>query len=225
MRVSVTEGKLGTVGAKAPAFVSRFHPPCGINQEIWRQQRPKVQAFPVVTTVPTNVNIFSACLEPGMGTYYFEVDPGGTAFRQMVIEEDGSLVVSNRKHEQFHFMLAEHPIDVTDPYYEPIPKSLFEELWTRSLETTMEEWNQVKLALPVGMEVEGAIEAFFPQGTLVNLLQDQAIGLADTTALDHTTPVERMYSGFKLAATVKDYDELNQWVLLDHARVLEAKRR
>lgn len=168
---------------------------------------------------------FSACLEPGMGTYYFEVDPGGIAFRQMVIEEDGSLVVSNRKHEQFHFMLAEHPIDVTDPYYESIPRSLFEDLWTCSLETTMEEWNQVKLALPVGMEVEGNIEAFFPQGTLVNLLQDQAIGLVDTTALDHTTPEEWMYSGYKLAATVKGYDELNQWVLLDHARVLEAKRR
>ncbi|GIP24329.1 hypothetical protein J22TS3_46040 [Paenibacillus sp. J22TS3] len=168
---------------------------------------------------------FSACLEPGMGTYYFEVDPDGIAFRQMVMEEDGSQVVSNRKHEQFHFMLAEHPIDVTDPYYEPIPKSLFEELWARSLETTLEEWNEVKLALSIGMEVEGAIEAFFPHGTLVSLFQDQAVGLADTAALNQVTPRERMYPGYKLTATVKGYDELNQWVLLDHARVLESRRR
>ncbi|MNK35098.1 hypothetical protein D3C87_536110 [compost metagenome] len=168
---------------------------------------------------------FSACPEPGMGTYYFEVDPGGVAFRQMVIEEDGSQVVSNRKHEQFHFMLAEHPIDITDPYYKPIPKSRFDELWTRSLETTLEEWNHVKLALPIGMEVEGDIEAFYPQGTLVNLFQDQAVGLADTSALDQVTPRERMYPGYKLTATVKGYDELNQWILLDHARVSEGKGR
>ncbi|WP_433943739.1 hypothetical protein [Paenibacillus sp. SN-8-1] len=59
-RGGVTEGKLGTEGANAIAFVSGFQPNCGINQEIWRQQRPKVQAFPVVTTVPNNVNILTA---------------------------------------------------------------------------------------------------------------------------------------------------------------------
>ncbi|WP_433945123.1 hypothetical protein [Paenibacillus sp. SN-8-1] len=46
------EGKLGTVGANAIAFVSGFYPQSGINQKIWRQQRPKVQAFPVVTAYP-----------------------------------------------------------------------------------------------------------------------------------------------------------------------------
>lgn len=168
---------------------------------------------------------FSACPEPGMGIYYFEVDSGGIAFRQMVIEEDGSWVASNRKHEQFHFMLAEHPIDVTDPYYEPIPKSYFEERWTRSLEATLEKWNHVKLTLPIGTEVKGTMEAFFPQGTLVNLFQDQAVGLADTHALDQTTPRERMYPGYELKAVVKGYDELNQWVVLDQACVFESKRR
>ncbi|MNI97445.1 hypothetical protein D3C73_1560970 [compost metagenome] len=47
----VTEGKLGTAGALATAFVSGFPPLRVVNQEIWRQQRPEVQAFPVVTTV------------------------------------------------------------------------------------------------------------------------------------------------------------------------------
>lgn len=45
----------------------------------------------------------SACPEPEMGTYYFEVDQDGIAFRQIVIEEDGSRVASYRNHELYHF--------------------------------------------------------------------------------------------------------------------------
>jgi len=42
------KGKFGTVGAIATAFVSGFTL-SGVIQEIWRQQRPEVQTFPVVT--------------------------------------------------------------------------------------------------------------------------------------------------------------------------------
>ncbi|MNV79578.1 hypothetical protein D3C71_1731370 [compost metagenome] len=45
------KGKFGTVGAKATAFVSGFHPPTAVQfKKFLRQQRPEVQIFPVVTT-------------------------------------------------------------------------------------------------------------------------------------------------------------------------------
>ncbi|MCR8984265.1 hypothetical protein NW801_04110 [Brevibacillus laterosporus] len=167
----------------------------------------------------------SACPEPGMGNWYFETDQKGIAYRQIIIQEDGSWITSHRKHEQFHYMLAEHPLDLDDTYYEKIPKAKFEELWSRFLQSTMDDWNQIKRSLPIGTKVEGEIEAFFPQGTLVNLVEEQATGLADTTSLRKATPPEWMYPGHKMVAIVNGYDEMNQWVVLDQARIFEDKRR
>lgn len=155
-----------------------------------------------------------------MGTWYFETDVDGVAFRQIVLEEDGSRVASNRKHEHYHFMLAEHPIDLDDPYYEKITEAQFEEIWSHSLQATMEEWQQMKQNFPIGTKVEGEIEAFFPQGTLVNLLKHQTVGLANTTELRKTSPAEKMYPRHKLTATVKGYDEVNQWVVLEQAHMV-----
>lgn len=62
------------------------------------------------------------CPEPGMGTWYFEIDSDGVAYRQIVIQDDGTFIASNRKHEQYHFLLAEKAIDDTEPYYTKITK-------------------------------------------------------------------------------------------------------
>lgn len=166
-----------------------------------------------------------ACEEPELGTYYFETDQDGVALRQIVIEEDGGRVTSHRKHELYHFMLAEHPVDLSDPSYERIPKARFEELWSEVLLATMEEWRQIKQALPIGQKVTGSIEAFFPQGTLVDLFEHRAVGLADTACLNQHSPREWMYPGYMLTAIVKGYDEVNQWVLLDQTRMLDGERR
>ncbi|WP_334074937.1 hypothetical protein [Paenibacillus sp. A14] len=166
-----------------------------------------------------------ACEEPELGTYYFEVDSDGIALRQIVIEEDGTRISSHRKHEHYHFMLAERPIDLSDAYYERIPQARFEGLWSEILLATLEEWRQVKQALPVGMKITGSIEAFFPQGTLVDMFEDRAVGLADTASLRKISPPEWMYPGHKLEAIVKGYDEVNQWVLLNQARMLDGERR
>jgi hypothetical protein len=42
--------------------------------------------------------------ESGMGTWYFEMDNNGTAYRQIVFYEDSSCITSNRKHDSYHFM-------------------------------------------------------------------------------------------------------------------------
>lgn len=157
--------------------------------------------------------------EPGMGTWYFEVDHDGTAYRQMVHNEDGSWITSNRKHESRHFLLAEHPLDPKEPYYEEISQAAFEELWQKQLLGGMEDWQRIQRMFPIGARVEGWIEAFFPQGTLIQLLEPHAVGLTDTSALEAGTPAEWMYPRYRVVAEVAGYDESNQWVLLAHAEV------
>ncbi|MNP86952.1 hypothetical protein D3C76_1875150 [compost metagenome] len=51
----------------------------------------------------------------------------------------------------------------------------------------------------------------------MDLFKQQAVGLADTTELRKASPPEKMYPRHKLTATVKGYDEVNQWVVLEQA--------
>lgn len=155
-----------------------------------------------------------------MGTWYFEIDNNGVAYRQMVYHDDTNCITSNRKHKQYHFMLAEHPLDTQESYYEEISQAEFEELWHEQLQLGMVDWNRTQSLFPVGTRVEGYIEAFFPQGTLVNLQEPLAVGITDTSALKSETPAEWMYPRFRVIAEVTGYDEVNQWVLLTHAEVV-----
>ncbi|WP_098744098.1 hypothetical protein [Paenibacillus sp. EZ-K15] len=158
--------------------------------------------------------------DTGMGTWYFEIDNNGTACRQIVVNEDGSCITSNRKHDSDHFMLAEHPLDPEEPYYTEISQAAFEELWMEQLQAGMEDWYRTQRLFPVGARVEGFIEAFFPQGTLINLLEPRAVGLTDTSVLKAGVPAEWLYPRYRVIAEVSGYDEVNQWVLLAHAELL-----
>lgn len=155
-----------------------------------------------------------------MGTWYFEIDNDGVAYRQMVYHDDAICITSNRKHEQYHFMLAEHPLDAQESYYEEISQAEFEELWHEQLQLSMEDWNRTQSLFPVGTRVEGYLEAFFPQGTLVNLQEPHAVGITDTSVLRSQTPAEWMYPRCRLIAEVSGYDEVNQWVILTRAEVM-----
>ncbi|WP_226002697.1 hypothetical protein [Paenibacillus sp. BJ-4] len=161
------------------------------------------------------------CPEPGMGTWYFEIDSDGVAYRQIVIQDDGTYIASNRKHEQYHFLLAEKAIDDMEPFYTKITEKEFEEVWSHYLHTTSAEWHRIKTILPVGTKVEGYIEAFFPQGTLIHIFQHDAVGLVDTRSYAEKTPPEWMYPKYQITAIVKGYDELNQWVILDQTQVFK----
>lgn len=158
-----------------------------------------------------------------MGIWYFEIDNDSVAHRQMVHQEDGSWITSNRKHDGYHFMLAEHPLDVQEPYYEVISQAEFEELWHEQLQLGMEDWHRTKGLFPVGTQVKGYIEVFFPQGTLINLLAPQAVGITDTSALESETPAEWLYPRYRVTAEVSGYDEDHQWVLLTRAEVINER--
>ncbi|QTD41519.1 hypothetical protein [Sporosarcina sp. Te-1] len=153
--------------------------------------------------------------EPGMGTWYFEIDNDGVAYRQMVYHDDGTCITSNH-----HFMLAEHPLDAQESYYQEISQAEFEELWYEQLQLDLEDWHQTKSLFPVGTRVEGYIEVFFPQGTLINLLEPLAFGITDTSALKSDTPADWLYPRYRVIAEVSGYDEVNQWVLLTRAEVM-----
>ncbi|MNO48386.1 hypothetical protein D3C76_387200 [compost metagenome] len=155
-----------------------------------------------------------------MGTWYFEIDNDGVAYRQMVYHDDGICITSNRKHDRYHYMLAEHPLDVHESYYKEISQAEFEELWHEQLQLGMENWHRTQSLFPVGTRVEGYIEAFFPQGTLINLQEPQAVGITDTSALESETPAEWLYPRYRVNAEVSGYDEVNQWVLLTRAEVM-----
>ena len=155
-----------------------------------------------------------------MGTWYFEINNDGVAYRQMVYHDDASCITSNRKHDFYHLMLAEHPLDAQESYYEEITQAEFEELWHEQLQLGMENWHRTQSLFPIGTRVKGYIEAFFPQGTLVNLQEPLAIGITDTSALKSETPAEWMYPRFRVIAEVSGYDEVNQWVLLTRAEVM-----
>lgn len=155
-----------------------------------------------------------------MGTWYFEIDNNGIAYRQMVYHDDSICITSNRKHEHYHFMLADHPIDAEESYYKEISQAEFEELWHEQLELGMENWHRTQSLFPIGTRVEGYIEAFYPQGTLVKLQEFQAVGITDTSILKSKTPAEWMYPRFRVIAEVSGYDEVNQWVILTRAEVM-----
>lgn len=155
-----------------------------------------------------------------MGTWYFEIDNDGVAYRQMVYHDDGIWITSNRRHDHYHFMLAELPLDAQEPYYEEISQAEFEELWHEQLQLAIEDWHRTQSLFPVGTRVEGCIEAFFPQGTLINLLEPHAVGITDTSVLKSATPAEWMYPSSRVIAEVSGYDEVNQWVLLTRAEIM-----
>ncbi|OZB98288.1 hypothetical protein [Paenibacillus sp. XY044] len=166
---------------------------------------------------------FKDCPEPGMGTWYFETDRQGVAYRQLVIEDDGKWIASNRKDEHYHFMLSEKPIETSEPGLIPITQEEFEEAWSASLHTRNAQWQSLKSLHPPGLKIEGSIEAFFPQGTLVTLTDTGAVGLADTRELELSGQPAWMYPGHVVQAVVKGYDEANQWIVLDQAAVLERR--
>ncbi|AWB46545.1 hypothetical protein DCC85_21820 [Paenibacillus sp. CAA11] len=158
-----------------------------------------------------------------LGVWYFEVDDQGTAFRQVVIEESRGYVTSNRKHEQLHFLLADQRIDANQPYYTHITKHEFEEVWSGQLKQYEQEWQRAKEALPIGTAVEGYIEVFYPQGIIVHILTHPAVGVTDYAVCKEQTPPAWMYPRHKIKAMVRGYDEVNQWIVLEKASVLESQ--
>jgi hypothetical protein len=104
----------------------------------------------------------------------------------------------------------------------PISQSEFEHVWQRHVATRRDRWVAVKRAYPLGTVISGGIRIFYPQGVLVYLGGD-ALGLADYEAFKASTRPEYLYTGHKLTATVQEYGEADQWLILADPHVLAAR--
>lgn len=152
---------------------------------------------------------------------YIETKNGWT-IRQLTCG-DSTIMASNVKHPRWGLVLPDQEGDY-DSFDEviPISKEEFDQIWNAHLQAREPKWNAVKQVHPVGMDVNGFIEIFYPQGVIVRLGGD-ALGVADYQACKASTQPQFMYSLHKVTAVVKGYDEINQWVILDSPQVHEQK--
>ncbi len=146
----------------------------------------------------------------------------GSHIRQITFN-GSEYAASNVKQPPWSLILPEKNTDYDElmldvPEITEITKQEFDDIWNAHLATRQEIWNQVKQTYPIGMAVQGVILLFFPQGVIVDLGGD-AIGVADYKACRASTKPEFMYTRHKITAGVKDYDEVNQWVILDSPHV------
>ena len=154
----------------------------------------------------------------GGGVRYIETDDEDVSYRE-VTWNGARCLASNINYPHWGMCLSDQPA----PYDEidevtPISKSEFDAAWNKNLAQTAVRWLFTKLAYPSGTPVQGFIILFYPQGVIVNL-GNSVLGVADYKACRHSTKPEFMYPGHKVTATVKDYDELNQWLILDAPKV------
>ena len=142
----------------------------------------------------------------------------GQATRQVRVAGQGYLG-SNVAYPGHNMDLPSCAVDYdAAPEVTPISQSEFEQVWQAHLATRQDRWMAVKHTYPPGTVISGVIRIFYPQGVLVYLAED-ALGLADYAACRASTRPEYLYTGHKLTATVQEYDEADQWLILANPHV------
>jgi hypothetical protein len=95
-----------------------------------------------------------------------------------------------------------------------ITEAEFDAVWEPYLATRESEWNRAKLTYPVGMSVIGVTHRFLPKGEIVEL-GNGVLGFIDYLA----RKPQFVHTQDRLTTIVKGYDEENQWIILEYARV------
>jgi hypothetical protein len=148
------------------------------------------------------------------GTRYIETDDDGNSFREVTFNGEVCLA-SNTLYPYYGMLMSDQPVDYAEiEEVAGISRSEFEEVWNKSLAQNFIRWKFAKLEYPLGTFVEGSLVVFYPQGVVVNL-GNSVLGVADYNACKASMQTELMYWGCKVTANVSDYDDLNQWVILD----------
>lgn len=155
------------------------------------------------------------------GTTYIEIDDDNIASKQIAVTSN-KYIASNRKDEEHHFYLAEEKIDVNDIIDfggSEISESQFYNIWNKYREGLSDNWHQTKENFPIGSEIEGIIEVFYPQGVIISISQD-IIGIADYNKCRNSTQPDNLYPRHKIIGKVDGYDEENMWLIIDNPKVL-----
>lgn len=150
------------------------------------------------------------------GITYVETEEGVT-YRQITVNGDKYLM-SNLNYPELGMMLAEGEIDLKIDDVEEITKREFDEVWATHLINYQVQWNDTKQNNTIGSKVTGYIQIFYPQGVIVNL-GEHSLGIANYSECRASAKPEWMYPSYKVTAIVADYDELNQWLVLEKPKV------
>lgn len=153
------------------------------------------------------------------GTTYIEID-NGYAIKQIVVTPD-KYIASNRKDEEHNFYLAEGQVEIdeiTEYGGSEISEKQFFSIWNEYRNGLVDKWNNTKEKFPVGSEIEGEIEVFYPQGVIVNISQN-VIGIADYNKCKDSTQPENLYPRHKIIGKVIGYEEENMWLIIDNPTV------
>ena len=153
------------------------------------------------------------------GTTYIEIDDG-YATKQIAITPN-KYIASNRKDKEHHFYLAEGLVDINEIIEyggSEISEKYFYGVWNAYKNTLINIWNETKERFPLGDEIEGVIEVFYPQGIVITISQD-VIGITDYNKSSDSTNPKKLYPGHKVIGEVVSYDEENMWLVIDNPRV------
>lgn len=145
--------------------------------------------------------------------YYFEVDQDGTAYRQVTVLGDQVLVSIAP-----HFHVAESAVEWYEGDQE-ISAESFNEVWTRAVEPYKDAWQRSKAHYAIGVQVQGIIRMFYPQGVIIQL-DEECYAVANDASLRKQTNPAHMYPGFVIEGTIGGCDEANFWLVLDRCTVV-----
>lgn len=151
------------------------------------------------------------------GISYIEIDEG-YAVRQITVNGE-NYIASNLLSPAEGLYLAEG--DISDDNFDDgaeITQTEFETIWESFLVKHEALWLTSKQIYPIGSSIRGWIEAFYPQGTIVNL-GDGTLGAADYAACQESAKLEYLYPGYAVTASVTGYDEVNHWLVLGNPRI------
>lgn len=158
------------------------------------------------------------------GDTYVELDKG-YVMRQITIRDD-EILASNRKHPAHGFFLPTgyidyaaynqlHEKEIKDGLIKPvttIPKKNFDQVWQSHLNQFKADWESKKIAYPKGKRIIGRVQAFYPQGVVIEI-EDDLWGVADyercRASLGHT-----LMPKLPIEITVGGYDDSFQWLIL-----------
>jgi hypothetical protein len=154
-----------------------------------------------------------------LGTTYIEIEDG-YAIKQ-ITKTPNKYIASNRKDNEQHFYLAEGLIDINEIIEwggSEIDDRQFFIIWNKYRNENIDKWNQAKESYPIGAEIKGLIEVFYPQGVIINVSED-VIGIADYYQCRESTKPENLYPQHKIIGKVVGYDEINMWLVIDNPMV------
>lgn len=149
-------------------------------------------------------------------TYYFEIDHEGTAFRQITVINERA-IVSNRPYKDEHFCLSEMKVDFVPE--DEISKQEFEAKWQKDNQLNMDNWELTKKNKNIGTVVEGTIECIYPQGIILNLL-DEIYGVVDYDKCYEKSGSDKINVMNKVRGVVSGFDENNLWVIIDDGEII-----